>query len=543
MASIYTQENGSFIVTNEHYALGYQAYGELAYATVAGSAARTVADAQLFPLDAIVEKALFSIVAKAPRNVSLANVAEIEVRSGQGATIAPAPTAAVVVDFGTLTTVKDLNPGAATATAVYMWTGTDWKRNLSPAAEFASQRVLLEFGQNVTAAQVKQNGSVTLPAAPGNLELLLDGVAVWTNRQGGEEITNGWLVDKTDLVRQTLTRLKSAAQVGETAVSLRVELRSDVLADLTLAPDIDVSRVHRVVFPNGPSRSVDNAAEGPVAIVLPLPEPSTTWSVDVVQVRTAASVGPERVQPAQGPGFTSSAKLCMAPGRSVLMRLPDVLVSRFDSIRGIRIPIAADGGAGEIGGRLLGVNAGDDGPGEPIEGAVLAPVAVPAGETQQWTTLELPEGLDASLGPFWIELIVSYGDLVCALTHNDDTDVAAPGALVHHRLPGGGSRPLTQFRPEELGALFGTVRIVGEADPNAPIAALTLNVEHPATGALDPTVEVGVTPTSDGADVYLKLQSPAKPQTPSLQLVGATAVGGAFTFDKIDVIYREEDGS
>jgi hypothetical protein len=278
-----------------------------------------------------------------------------------------------------------------------------------------------------------------------------------------------------------------------------------------------------------------------VSIALPLPTESSNWSVDTVEVRAAASVGPERTQPARGPDFTGNAKLCLTAGRSVLMRLPDPIVSRFATIMGIRVPIVADGSPGEVGGRMLGVRADSDDPGEPIDGAVLTPVSVAAGAEPQWTTLELPEGLDVAGGPFWVELIVGYGDLVCALTHNDGGHATAPGALVHHRLPGGGSRPLTQFRPAELGALYGAVRIVGEADPNSPIDALTLNVEHPATGELDETVEVGATPTADGADMLLKLQSSAHPQTTSLQLVGATAVGGAFTFDQIDVIYREED--
>jgi hypothetical protein len=134
---------------------------------------------------------------------------------------------------------------------------------------------------------------------------------------------------------------------------------------------------------------------------------------------------------------------------------------------------------------------------------------------------------------------VSYGDIVCAMTHSADVDMVAPGAVIHRRLPGGGSRPLTSFNSDELAPLFAPVRIVGEAGPNTPIDALLLNLEDPSSGDIDPSVEIGVTPTSDGVAMFLKLPSPASPATPSLELVGATAVGGMFTFDEIDVIYQE----
>ena len=538
MASIYTQQDGGFVATNAYLAQEYQAFtAGINFILLSGSAARSVSNAQEFPLDAIVERATFDIQARAPDFVvPLIGVDEISVRSAKG----PETSNAVVVDFGTLTTVKDLNPGSGRhVTGVYMWTGTEWKLNESPEAEFASQRVLLEFDGSVSASDVKDEGSVVLPGAPTTLELLVDGMAVWTDRHGGEEIPDGWRVDKTDLLRQALTRLKSTAAVGDTGVSLRVELRSDVLADLTLVSDIVISRVHRVVFPNGPTRTVDIDTEGPVTVSLPLPEAATSWFVDMVQVRASASVGSERVQPAQGPDFTDDATLQLSRGRSILVRLPDILTSRYATISGIRVPIVADGTEGELGGRFLGSRPDAGGPGAPIEGAVCTPVSVPPGEAPVWTTLSLPDNLDVSDGPFWVELIVSYGDIVCALTHSVDADAVAPGAVIHRRLPGGGSRPLTSFNSDELAPLFAPVRIVGEAGPNTPIDALLLNLEDPSSGDIDISVEIGVTPTSDGVAMFLKLPEPASPSTPSLELVGATAVGGVFTFDEIDVIYQE----
>ena len=539
MASIYTQIAGGFIAINEHLVTQYQAFpGDIRFDLVSGRAARMVSDARQFPMDAIVQSAIFEIRARAPGpNVQFAGVDEISVRD---AAAIRTNRSAVVIDFGTLTTVKDLNPGAErVADRAYMWTGTDWKRNLSPKAEFASERVLLEFKDLISASQVEASGSVTLPGAPTNVELLLDGIAVWTNRQGGEEITDGWRVDKTDLVRQVLTRLKSASLVGDTSASLRVELRSDALADLTLLPEIEISRVHRVVFPNGLTRTVDNVTEGPLTVSLPLPQAATSWFVETVQVRASASVGPERVQPAQGPEFTEDATLGLSRGRSILLRVPDILTSRFATISGVRVPIVAGRSAGELGGRMIGTKADSSDPGAPIEGAVCTPVSIPAGITPMWTTLDLPDSIDVSEGPFWVELIVSYGDLVCALTHNDDSDPVAPGAVIHRRLPGGGSRPLTSLRNDEIAPLFGAIRVVGEAGPNTPIDALLLNVEDPSSGDIDPSVEIGVTPTSDGVAMFLKLPNPTSPSAPSLELVGATAVGGVFTFDEIDVIYQE----
>jgi hypothetical protein len=538
MASTYTQQDGGFIATNEYLAPQYQAYAAgIIYAFISGRAARSVSDVQEFPLDAIVGNAIFDVKARAPgSNVPFADVSEISVRDADGI----GEDDAVVVDFGTLTTMKNIYPGPGNVILrLYTWTGTDWRWNPSPQAEFASQRVLLEFEDSVSAEQVEETGSVTMPGAPSNIEMLLDGIVVWTDRQGGEVITDGWRIDRTDLVRQALTRLKTASVVGDTSVSLRVELRADVLADLTIVPDIEISRVHRVVFPNGPIRTIDNSAEGPVTVSLPLPEAATSWSIDMVQVRAAASLGPERVQPARGPDFTDDAKLGLKRGRSIMLRLPDTLTSRFATISGIRIPIVGEGSEGELGGQILGARADLAGPGAPIEGGGLTPVSVPSGEVPVWTTLELADDLDVSDGPFWVELIVSYGDLVCALTHKEDSDPVTPGAVIHRRLPGGGSRPLTSFDSQDIAPLFGAVRIVGTAGPNTPIDALLLNLEDPSSGDLDELVEIGVTPISDGVAMFLKLPNPAVPASASLQLVGATAVGGVFTFDEIDVIYQE----
>ena len=536
-SSTYIDIGGEFIAGNQYLENEPFVTSGL-YWYMEGHAARSVTDAQLFPLDAIVERAAFEIQATAPGvNVRFSDVDEITVRSGEALTSGKS---AVVVDFHGLTTVKNLNPGLGAALhGVYVWTGTDWQDKGTSPGEFASEKVLMEFDTDALSI-VSDSGSATLPASPGNVEMLLDGVVVWTSRQGGEIIDGGWRIDKTDLVRQTVARLKESAAAGENAVSMRLELRSDALADLELVPSVDISRVHRVVFSNGPSRNLPTAGEGPLSLDLPLPEVSTTWEVDLVKLRAAGSVGPERTQPAVGPEFTNAAKLCLSPGRTVLLRLPDVLVTRFDTIGGIRVPVVADGGTGELGGQLLGTDRAGN-PVEPIAGASLTPVSVPSGDTPSWTTLSLPEPLDVSTGPFWVELIVSYGELVCPLTHATETDPAAPGAPVRRRLPGGGSTPLTQFPAEEVAELFGALRVVGEANPNSPIDALTLNLEHPTTGEIDDTVAVGGTPTADGVSMHLQMPTPAVPAAPALHLVGSTAMAGDFTFDQIDVIYREEE--
>lgn len=540
--TFYGYKDGDFAVTNV-----YANYLGYVISTAALPVEDDVAKSRIFDIplspDASVEHASFTVTAAAPEGVvPLPNVAEV--RSSEPEL---SSAEAIVIDFGQLTDISDLSLPAVPR-RFYRWNGTSWEDEGAGISELGTERLLVEFnsGDAPSVSEVLDSGTVRLPARPSGLELLVDGTVVWSERQGGPEpeggVTTGvgFVVDRTFEVQEAARRLRSATSDPSADIGVRVEFRAAYPGKLTLHRDVRIRRSHIVAFPNGSSRSLERSEEGPFSVELPLPDASVEWLLDQVELTVRGSSSAERVQPASGPSFTSDANLSLTPARSVLLSLPDGLVDRFATLTGIRLALSGGSSAGEVGGRLLAA-VDSAGPGEPVEGAELTPATVAASDAPTWTTLSFAAPVPSVSGPYWLELLVSYGDLTLQLTNSPPTDPDAPGARIHRRLAGGGTRPLTPI--VELGPVHAAMRAVGVPDPNAPLDALELNIVLPNQDAdtIDPTVAVGVTPIGEGVPVLLGLPGDITPAGNALELVGAAAASGSFTFDQITLTYHEPE--
>lgn len=490
--------------------------------------ALSVAQDVVLPRDAIVDEARFVVSASAGRSTTIASVAAVRRTSEDGDPIA-------VIDFGRMVTVSSLSVSDI-ADSVWTWNGTTFieVEDADPAqlGELATERIKLVLSSAVTEAAIGARG-VFLPATPTGLELSVAGVTVWFERQGSDPGASGPLpagdvvydVERTDAVREAFR--KAAAATSGPDVAVRVELRAATPGRLQLESRPRIRRVHPVTFPDGPSRTLDVAAEGPIALDLPLPEASAAWYVEAVELVARGTVPATRTLPATGPVAAVDAHLVLVPGRALLGRVPPQLSARFRTLTALRLLVDGGTAGGEIGGVLLGDVAGA--PGEPIPGGELRPASVRGGGGAGWVTLELTEPLEPP-GPLWLEVQAASGSIAWGLTPSPATDPRAPGATLRRRLPGGGVRPLSQVAAlsERLGAL----RVVGVPDPNQPIEALSVAVDD------DPN-PAPFTPTSDGVRVQLGRAEALTPEGGLLHLTGEAAASGSYTFEGLSVIYQE----
>ena len=510
-------ESGAYIVTGE--TVYFPPIQLLMY--VLGTATRATSTELTLPSDAIVDRAVFDITADKGLTVPLGDVGDVR----------PGSTGKeVIVDFGGMTTITSVSVDGEPG--ISRWNGVEFVD--AADGEIQTERIKLDFGANVQASAVADEGTLFLPTVPTGLELLVDGTSVWFERQGSSAgLTppsgsgNTFSVDRTAEVQQAL--LRSGGPV-------RVEVRSLTPGSLSLNPSVDIHRVHLVAFPEGPSRTLTLTAEGPVALVLPLPEASSGWTVDGVDLTASASLASERVVPPEGPAPSADGRLLLTAGRTVLGRLPATLVERSGTLTGIRLALRGGDHGGEIGGRLLldaapltGADPGaEPRPGAPAPGGELTPVTIDPGDEVVWVTLRTaaPIGHEAT----WVELGLTYGTATWELTAADADD-DAPGTEVHLRRPGGAVRPLTTLA--DVGPLRGSLRLVTEPDDNRPIDALSI-------GLGDAVAErVGLTPTTGGVAARFGKQGGTTVTAQTLTLTGAAAVAGAFTFADVRVTYRE----
>ncbi len=516
-------------------------------ARAAGSLVQT--DLQL-PADARVERVLCTVTAAPVGLATAGSVASVRAANPFDA----GAEAACTVDFGKLVTIGGIGwqdlLAAAPISQVYRWTGSTWARLGAGAdfAETATERLLVESDDDGLdgdglAELVLRNGGVRLPAVPSSLELLVDGVTVWFERQGSTPGTTpvpptggvAYVVDRTDLVRDAFDRAPPAA--GRRTI--RMALRSATPGVLTVAPQVASLRVHTVQFPpDGLARTVELAGEGRQSFDVSPPASATEVAEITMVVR--GSFGPDRVQPAVGPDLQPDAHLVLTPARPVLLGLPTGLVARFAELGGVRLRLrtAPSGSGAELAGRLL---ADLDGrPGDPVSGGELTPLPVPAG-ADGWHTVSFaepvrpPAPLPNQQVLAWLELHLSYGEAECALTLADPGDPAAPGAPLLRRLPGGGATALTLV--PAIGVLHGALRLVGRPDRDRPIPAVTFAVPRSDTA-------IGLTPTGDDLLTVLALATPVRPadapagQRP-VEMTAVVAAAGTLTVDTVQVAYRE----
>lgn len=535
-----------------------------------------------FPADARIEDARFDVTAAAEPEAELASVAQVRpATAGSGG-------AAAAVDFGRLVTVSGVFPstgiGIVDVSGVDRWSGTDWVPVEGGAgfAEIATERLRVHASRGSSAELVSTllgGCAVGLPVRPSGLELLVDGVPVWFERQGSSPGagTSGVAsprpaagdgavahhVDRTDAVREALTR---AADVDGTR-TVRVTLRAATPGRLSLVPHVRVLRVHRVAFPpDGAARTVEAAEEGLTTLAV---TPPGAADVREVELTVRGSFGPERVVPPTGPTLLEEVALALAPGRTVLVGLPATLTARLGTLTGIRLALRAAAGTsgGEVTGRLLASlhthttdpDAADSRPGDPVPGGALTPVVV-TDPTRRWYTLPLaapvappPPPLCAEPDPthlaapghdpgpasvaLWLELQLGYGDVEFACTRAAPDAEPAPGGPLLRRLPGGGTAETSRI--PALGPLRAAVRAVGRPARDRPLPAVTLGVgTDPAAGA--PPVLLGLTPGARAARVRLTAAEPlpVAGDTP-VHLTVLAAAAGSLTVEGVEVAYRE----
>jgi hypothetical protein len=516
----YTYENDSYIAG---------VFGDLShhlpYIVSSADATRsTVAELEI-PPDALVDEARFTIVAKPGGLATLGSLGQV--REG--------PTASqVVVDLGGMTTIAGVF--AADLDLYQRWNGVNFVS--AGTGEVQTERLLLLFDSSVDPDDVAGDGSAMLPSIPSSLELLVDGTTVWFERQGSSAGLDvpaagdgvAYAVDRTDAVREAFAK---------TGGPVRVELRALTPGNLSLGPSLAVHRVHRVAFPEGPSRTITLDAEGAIVLELPLPGASTGWTVDAVDLVVSAASGSERVLPAVGPLPTSDARLRLPPGRMVLARIPEALRARASTVAGLRVAVRGGVEGGEVSGRLLAdapadaaaVADGTDRPGPAVDGGELTPVLLEPGDEPRWVTLRAarPAGPEAR----WVELGATYGTVEWELTAVPADDLDTPGAEVLVRRAGGAVRALPVLA--EIGPVYGTLRVIVEPDANLPVGALTLGF------AGEPESQVPFTPRPEGTAARLSPEVGVTPTASMLTLTGAVATPAAYTFSDIRVTYREEE--
>lgn len=538
----YVMTGGALTVTSG-YAVGYEV---LFFEAAQASGSLVEIDLEL-PVDARVERVSFAIAAEPGGFTTVGSVAAV--RSAN--TFGRNAEAACTVDFGRLVTVggvgfQSLLQGASIS-GVHRWTGSTWSSLGAGGAfaEVATDRLLIETDNDDTSGDelaeiILSNGGVRLPAVPTLLELLVDGVTIWFERQGSAPGSTptapsggvAYQVDRTDLVRTAFGRATAAGGTKK----VRVALRSSTPGLLTLQPEIASLRVHTVQFPpDGLAKTVQLTEEGPLSFDVS-PPASATEAAEVAMV-VRGSFGPDRVQPAAGPALEPDAALVLVPARPVLFGLPTALVGRFGELGGLRLNLstAATGSGAELSGRLLADVAGK--PGDALPGTELTALSVQPG-ANGWHTLTFAEAVELTPTETpqsaWLELQLSYGEVECALTLADPDD-PAPGAPLLRRLPGGGSFGLTTV--PAIGALHGAIRLVGRPDADHPIPAVIFAVPRGDT-------EVAVTPTGDNLTAVLALAVPVKPAeapagAPAVELTALVAAAGSLTVDTVTVAYRE----
>ena len=498
------------------------------------------------PDGARLERATFGIAASPSLDTVVESVASV--RAGDGGTC--------VVDFGRMVTVGAFGFGLADSTHdvtdVKRWTGTTWAFLTSDGTfdEVTTERLLVTVtgGGNIEAA-VRKAG-VWLEAQPSSLELVVDGSTVWFERQGsapdlvtkspdGRDEVAGvtgrveYGVDRTDALREAFAKAKSVGGKRE----VTVKLRAATPGTLSLKADVSMLHEHTVTFGSSShSSTIEATEEGTRTLVLNGPFTPADEVREIAMTLTGA-FGPERVEPVDGPLVDDDAELVLGAGRTLLFGVPSSLASLFGELQGVRLLVKSERGA-EIAGRLLAAVGADGQPGEPVKGAELAPMPVPA-RPSGWFTIALPKAVpltipDGSPVAAWLELVPSYGEISCALTTS--TSSTAPGAPVLRRLPGGGTKRISSLQsatdPSQTTTLYACLRVVGLPGQRDPRAAVEVTVPGKTDVAM-------ADPTGDNLRVVLGLGAGIPAQNGSVPLTLRVSGWGSVTADDVVVAYRK----
>jgi hypothetical protein len=516
------------------------------------------------PDGARLERATFGIGASPSMQTVVSSVASV--RAGDGSTC--------VIDFGRMVTVNGFafHPTDSThgVSGISRWTGSSWTfiSNDGGFDEVSTERLLVAVtgGGDIEAAVGK--AGVWLQKQPTSLELVVDGATVWFERQGsasdlitkvaGKDLVTGtsgvvpktdvqktgvqkaavqYGVDRTDALREAFAKAVVVERDKVLQREVTVKLRAATPGDLSLDADLSMLHEHAVTFGSSShSSTIDAAEEGSRPLVLNGPFAEGDLVREIAMTLTGA-FGPERIEPVDGPPVDGDAELVLGAGRTLLFGIPTSLASLFGELQGIRLLLRSDRG-GEIAGRLLAAVGADGQPGEPVKGAELSPMQVPA-RPPGWFTIALPKAVPLEIpagSPVgaWLELVPSYGEVSCALTTS--TAAGAPGAPVLRRLPGGGTKRMSSLQsatdPSQTTMLYACLRVVGLPGQRDSRPA----VEVPVPGGSGVAL---ADPTGDKLRVVLGLGSGISAQDGSVPLTLRIAGWGSVTADDVVVAYQK----
>lgn len=495
-----------------------------------GIASRTLA-VQLHR-NTLVRRFAVRVGAARAEAVLLGNAAQVREQSSGGNRIT------VVADFGSLVTVASvgvlLKGGLRLVTdsglliqKIRSWTGIAFADkavfNAPPSTgvvgstvasfgEMRTERLLIEVSGSQSLSEVVENLWVELPDPPADLSIRVDGgPPVWSSPGPVRPGQGGWSADGEQTVElgPALAALTGDPDDDAQATfTLTLTSRTPGRLELAVAPGgRDLRHLARVRPGGADSMDVAFALEGVQRV--PLPLPAWVTGVERVALTATATLGPERAVPPVGPALatalgaggpaasTGVADLVLDPDRSACVRLP--AAAGLAELTALRLPLRAGPAGAEVRVVLLAARA-DGEPGEPLEGAVSAPVtldpppaAAPTGAAEAWSTFDLPAPL-ALEGPApWAALQVARGQAAWPLG-------LAAGSPIRRGPPTGPWAELPKVVRDAPG-VGGRLRVVGHAAREAPLAPLVVQVEGAAAlPAPDPRA-VRATPTPRGAPV------------------------------------------
>jgi hypothetical protein len=488
------QAFGSLVITDGIYDL--VGIVRLSAPPATATAAEVPIDVEL-PAGAVVQGATLRLGADAAGTTFIGDAASVRAASGD-------PTSSssqLVVDFGGMRTVSAVSaPDGSTIEEVRPWLGTSFGGDDIADGLFGfggvsftevqTERLLVQLGSSLAPAALAAGGKVVVSTPPSDLEVLVDGVQAFI-RPG--QAPAGFTLDV-----EVGPALQTAVDAGHLPVP--VLLRSRVAGQLSLeVVTVSFLETHTVAFPEGPSRTIDVAAEGPLSVALPLPARVAGSQIHRLDATFVAEATRERVLAPDGPAASTDAVLRLDPDHGVVARLPADHVARFASLTALRVLVAAEAAGAEVGGAVRG---GDvDTPGDPLPGTVLGPVSLEAGPEPTWVTLPLSSPLEVEAGAaLWADVQCTRGALRWPL--------AVPGspgsdAELRRRLPNGHYRTLSQ--PVGLPAALATLRIAGVPPAQPTVDLLDVAIGGTPDGlsvtpAADPlTVRLGADPAVDAA--------------------------------------------
>jgi len=294
---------------------------------------------------------------------------------------------------------------------------------------------------------------------------------------------------------------------------------------------------HNVTFGSSShSSTIEAPEEGTRTLVLNGPFTPADAVREIAMTLTGA-FGAERVEPVDGPPVDSDAELVLGAGRTLMFGVPASLASLFGELQAVRLLLRSERG-GEIAGRLLSAVGADGHPGDPVKGAELAPMPVPA-QPAGWFTIALPKAVplvvpDGSPVAAWLELVPSYGEISCALTTS--TLPEGPGAPVLRRLPGGGTKRISSLQsaadPSQTTTLYACLRVVGLPGQRDSRPAVEVSVPG-GTGVAK------ADPTGDNLRVVLGLGDGITGHNGSVPLTVRIGGWGSVTADDVVVAYKK----